>query len=51
MNDFIKKAVRVLKVATRPTPEDYMEAVEITGAGIVSIGALGFIISLLFKVI
>ena len=51
MKDFVQRAIRVLRVATRPSEEEYAEAVKITGAGILFIGGLGFTVSLLFKVI
>ena len=51
MKDFVKRAIRVLRIATRPSEEEYMEAVKITGSGILFMGGLGFFISLLFKVI
>lgn len=35
---------RVLKMARRPTPDEYSKVVMITGIGIVAIGALGFVV-------
>lgn len=35
---------RVLKMARRPTPDEYSRVVLITGIGIVAIGAVGFLI-------
>ncbi|MCD6461272.1 MAG: protein translocase SEC61 complex subunit gamma [Thermoplasmata archaeon] len=35
---------RVLKMARKPTPEEYAKIVEITGLGIILIGGLGFVI-------
>ncbi len=40
---------RVLKMAVKPTPEEYVKIVEITGLGIVLIGGLGFLIWLLWS--
>ena len=35
---------RVLKMARKPTNEEYLKTAKITGAGILAIGAVGFII-------
>ncbi len=35
---------RVLKMARRPSSEEYIKVIEITGIGLVAIGALGFLI-------
>lgn len=40
---------RVLKMARRPTPDEYSKVVMITGIGIAAIGALGFIIYLIMR--
>ena len=40
---------RVLKMAVKPTPEEYVKIVEITGLGIILIGGLGFLIWLLWS--
>ena len=40
---------RVLKMARRPTPDEYSKVVLITGLGIAAIGALGFVISLIMR--
>lgn len=40
---------RVLKMARRPTPDEYSKVVMITGIGIAAIGALGFLIYLLMR--
>ncbi len=40
---------RVLKMARKPTNEEYSKTSKITGVGILLIGALGFIIFLLAK--
>jgi protein transport protein SEC61 subunit gamma-like protein len=38
---------RVLKMARKPSPEEYSKTVQITGVGLLLLGALGFIIFLL----
>ncbi len=40
---------RVLKMARRPTSDEYSKVVLITGLGIVAIGAMGFVIYLLMR--
>ncbi len=45
------KYSRILKLARKPTREEYIKVVEITGAGIVIIGIIGFIIYYLMAVI
>jgi len=38
---------RVLKMARKPTPDEYEKTAKITGAGILLVGAIGFIIYIL----
>jgi protein transport protein SEC61 subunit gamma and related proteins len=40
---------RVLKMARKPTSDEYSKVVMITGVGIAAIGALGFIIYLIMR--
>jgi len=40
---------RVLKMARKPTDEEYSKTSKITGAGILIIGGLGFVVWLLAK--
>src|SRR5439155_1656933 len=40
---------RVLKMARKPTSDEYSKVVMITGLGIVAIGALGFVIYLIMR--
>jgi protein transport protein SEC61 subunit gamma-like protein len=35
---------RVLKMARKPSPEEYTKTLQITGLGIVALGGLGFLI-------
>ncbi len=39
--------VRVLKMATTPTTEDFLQVAKIAGAGILLVGFLGFLIYVL----
>lgn len=41
---------RVLKMARKPTNEEYEKTSKITGVGILAIGALGFVIYLIIDV-
>jgi len=39
--------MRVLKMARKPTTDEYMKTVEITGIGLIIIGLVGYLIYLL----
>ena len=45
------KYARVIKMAVKPTEEEYSKSLLITGIGIAIIGLMGFIIFLMFKYI
>lgn len=40
---------RVLKMARKPTKDEYSKTLQVTGAGIIIVGALGFLIYLLWR--
>lgn len=44
---FIKQCQRVLQVAKRPDREEYYNVARITGLGVIVIGVIGFIISII----
>ncbi|MGP8024937.1 MAG: protein translocase SEC61 complex subunit gamma [Methanobacterium sp.] len=44
---FIKLNQRVLQVAKRPDREEYYNVARITGLGVIVIGVIGFIISII----
>jgi protein transport protein SEC61 subunit gamma and related proteins len=46
IRESINKIIRVLMVASKPDKEEYIMGVKITGAGIVIIGLVGFVIFL-----
>ena len=46
---FIKECRRVLAVTKKPTKEEYISIVKVTGLGILAVGLLGFIINLIIK--
>lgn len=51
LKGFVSHNKRVLKIATKPTKNDFTSASKITGIGIVVIGALGFLIFLTFNIL
>ncbi|UCG95314.1 MAG: protein translocase SEC61 complex subunit gamma [archaeon] len=48
IRNFMKNAMRVLKVTRRPDRKEYTTASKITGLGIIIIGFIGFVIFLIF---
>ncbi len=44
---FVKECRRVLQITKKPSKEEYKAIVKVTGIGILLIGALGFIISMI----
>lgn len=48
---FMKMNQRVLRVAKRPDREEYLNVAKITGLGIIVIGVIGFIISLIAQLL
>lgn len=48
---FMKMNQRVLRVAKRPDREEFINVAKITGLGIIVIGVIGFIISLIAQLL
>ncbi|HJJ99827.1 MAG TPA: protein translocase SEC61 complex subunit gamma [Methanocorpusculum sp.] len=48
MSEFFRKYLRVLKLARRPTKDEFFKISAVAAAGIAVIGVLGFIIYLVF---
>lgn len=48
---FIKLNQRVLKVARRPDRVEFLNVAKITGIGIIIIGVVGFIVSLIAQLL
>jgi len=48
LKEFGKKCLRVLRVARKPTPEEFKRASKISAIGILIIGFIGFLISIAF---
>jgi len=49
VSEFFRKYIRVLKLARRPTKEEFWKISAVAAVGIVLIGVLGFLIYLIFK--
>lgn len=49
--DFIKLCQRVLHVSKKPGKEEFMNVAKITGIGVIIIGAIGFIISIVAQLL
>ena len=47
LKQFLKEAVRVIRITKKPNREEYKSIVKITGLGIAVIGAMGFVIFIL----
>ncbi len=47
---FYKECIRVLKVTKKPSMEEFKTVTKVTGLGMIVIGAVGFIISIIFKI-
>ena len=48
---FLKMNQRVLRVAKRPDRDEFINVAKITGLGIIIIGVIGFIISLIAQLL
>lgn len=48
VSEFFRKYIRVLKLARRPTRDEFWKISAVAAIGIVAIGILGFLISLIF---
>jgi protein transport protein SEC61 subunit gamma-like protein len=49
--DFIKLCQRVLHVSRKPGREEFQNVAKITGIGVIIIGAIGFIISIIAQLL
>ncbi len=45
--EFLDQAVRIYRMAKKPTPEEFKRTAKITGLGITVLGTLGFIIHMI----
>jgi len=51
LNSFISRALRVLRISYRPTREEFYTTLKVTGLGMIAIGVIGLIISVIFQFI
>ena len=51
INGFLKQCERVLRVSKKPDADEYKTVAKVTGIGIIIIGVIGFIISLISQVL
>ncbi len=51
MGEFYKRAIRILYISRKPTKEEYLKVAKITALGMIALGVVGFIISLVFSLI
>ena len=51
MESFIQRSMRVLRVSYRPKSEEYWMIAKITGLGMILIGLVGVLITILFGLI
>ena len=47
-NELIKRCIRILHISRKPTNSEYEHMAKITGIGMLVLGVLGLIISLMF---
>ncbi len=48
IRDLIRRCIRILYISRKPTDEEFNEVLKITAVGMVAIGTIGLIISVLF---
>ncbi|RAP49782.1 MAG: protein translocase SEC61 complex subunit gamma [Methanosphaera sp. SHI613] len=51
INSFLKQCERVLRVSKKPDADEYKTVAKVTGLGIIIIGVVGFIVSILSQVL
>ncbi len=49
--DLIRRCIRILYIARKPTPEEFEVVARVTSIGMLAFGLIGFIISFLFGLI
>lgn len=47
---FYQECVRVFKITKKPTKQEFKRIFTITGLGIVLIGAIGFLVALIYNI-
>ncbi len=51
LKSFIKEAIRVFKITKKPSKPEFTAIVKVSSIGIAIIGLLGFLISIVWKLI
>lgn len=51
LKSFIKESLRILKITKKPNREEFKVIVKISGIGILLIGFIGFVITIVWKLI
>jgi len=51
IKDFYIQCVRVMKITKKPTKEEFLTIVKVSGLGILAIGLIGFILHLINQLI
>lgn len=51
MEGFVQRSIRVLRVSYRPKGDEYWMIAKVTGAGMMIIGLIGFLITTVFALI
>ena len=51
LKNFISKSKRVVLVSTKPDPEEFRISAKITGLGMLLIGAIGFVVFMIFALL
>jgi len=51
LKDFWVQCKRVIRITKKPTKEEYLTIVKVSGLGILAIGLIGFILHLLNQII
>ena len=47
IGEFVQQAIRVLKLAKKPTWEEYKQMIKIVGIGFIILGVVGYIFQLI----
>ena len=51
IHGFLKQCERVLRISIKPDNEEYLTVAKVTGVGIIIIGLIGFILSIVSQVL
>lgn len=51
LKDLVKRCIRILHIARKPTNAEFSKVAKITGLGMFLFGLVGFIVSFLFRLI